>query len=174
VLGFVLTWFLDELPLRDTVADQGIGDTFAAPRDATSLAELETRLSTLARKQNRHMVYDHLCTQAGVDLDAPAAWLLLRLAEGEARTTEELATRLRLEPAAVERMLAHPRARGLVDPEAPRLTETGRSAAARIADARRDEVQSIVEDWKPEEQPEVKSLIATFADSLSTAPPLLA
>ena len=49
-------------------------------------------------------------------------------------------------------MLARPRARGLVDPEA-RLTATGRSAAARIADARRDEVQSIVEDWKPEEQP---------------------
>ena len=64
-LGFVLTWFLDELPLRETVADQGIGDTFASPRDATSLAELETRLSTLARKQNRHMVYDHLTAQAG-------------------------------------------------------------------------------------------------------------
>ena len=174
VLGFILTWFLDELPLRDTVADQGIGDTFAAPRDATSLAELETRLSTLARKQNRHIVYDRLCAQAGVDLDAPAAWLLLRLGEEEAGTTEQLATRLKLEPAAVERMLADLRARGLVDPEAPRLTETGRSAAARIADARRDEVQSIVEDWKPEEQPEVKSLIATFADSLSTAPPLLA
>ena len=71
-------------------------------------------------------------------------------------------------------MLADLRARALVEPDAPRLTETGRAAAARIADARRDEVRAIVEDWKPEEQPEVKSLIATFADSLSTAPPLLA
>ncbi len=173
-LGFVLTWFLDELPLRETVADQGIGDSFATPRDATSLAELETRLSTLARKQNRHMVYEHLCTQAGIELGAPAAWLLIRLAEEEAHTTAELATRLKLEPAAVERMLADLRAQGLVEPAAPRLTETGRAAAARIADARRDEVRAIVEDWKPAEQPEVRSLIETFAQSLGSAPPLLA
>ena len=36
-LGFVLSWFLKELPLRETVADQGLRDSFAAPRDATSL-----------------------------------------------------------------------------------------------------------------------------------------
>ena len=64
-LGFVLTWFLQERPLRETVADQGLGDSFAAPKDATSLDELETRLSTLARKQNRHMVYDHLTSARG-------------------------------------------------------------------------------------------------------------
>src|SRR4051794_4628335 len=79
-LGFVLTWFLQEKPLRETVADQNLGDTFAAPKDATSLEELETRLSTLAQRQNRHRVYDRLTESAGVELSAPAAWLLLRLA----------------------------------------------------------------------------------------------
>ena len=68
VFGFLLTWFLQEKPLRDTIADQNLGDTFAAPKDATSLEELETRLSTLARKQNRHMVYEHLMAEAGVEL----------------------------------------------------------------------------------------------------------
>ena len=81
-LGFVLSWFLKELPLRETVADQGLRDSFAAPRDATSLEELETRLSTLARKQNRHVVYDRLTDQAGLDLPPNEAWVVLRLAEG--------------------------------------------------------------------------------------------
>ncbi len=60
VAAFVATWFLQERPLRQTVADQGIGDSFASPRDATSLDELEARLSTLARRENRHRVYEHL------------------------------------------------------------------------------------------------------------------
>jgi DNA-binding MarR family transcriptional regulator len=174
VLGFVLTWFLDELPLRETVADQGIRDTFAAPRDATSLAELETRLSTLSRKQNRHLVYSRLCEQAGVEVDPPSAWLLLRLAEEEAASPAELASRFKLDPAVVDAMLAEIRKEGFVETDAPRLTETGRAAASRLADARRDSVTAIVEDWKPEEQPEVKSLIEVFAEELGSAPPLLA
>ena len=32
VAAFVATWFLQERPLRQTVADQGIGDSFASPR----------------------------------------------------------------------------------------------------------------------------------------------
>ena len=68
MLGFILTWFLEERPLRETVADQGLGDSFAAPRDITSMGELETRLSDLARRQNRHLVYDQLTAQAGVEL----------------------------------------------------------------------------------------------------------
>src|SRR5262249_3547836 len=51
-VGFGVTWLLEERPLRRTVADQGIRDCFAAPREATSIDELEARLSTLARKQN--------------------------------------------------------------------------------------------------------------------------
>jgi DNA-binding MarR family transcriptional regulator len=171
-LGFVLTWFLDELPLRETVADQGLGDSFAAPRDASSLDELETRLSTLARKQNRHLVYARLTEQAGLDLGPPAAWLLLRLAEEGAANPGELAERLGLEPEAVEAMLGELRDRLFVEQGPPRLTQAGKGAAATLAKARHDEVRAIVEDWKPEEQPEVKRLIERFASSMGSAPPL--
>ena len=68
VAAFVATWFLQERPLRQTVADQGIGDSFASPRDATSLDELEARLSTLARRENRHRVYEHLAGVSGLDV----------------------------------------------------------------------------------------------------------
>ena len=170
-LGFVLTWFLQEQPLRETVADQGIGDSFAAPRDATSLAELETRLSILARKQHRHLVYEHLTEEAGLDLSPSAAWLLLRIAEAEAGSDEELSRRVKLGHDEAAPVLAELRAVALVAPDAPRLTPAGREAADKMAQARRDEVEAILEDWQSAEQPDVMLLIERFARSLGSAPP---
>ena len=48
-LAFALTWFLREVPLRETVGDQHVDEAFlanlfAAPRDETSLHELENKL----------------------------------------------------------------------------------------------------------------------------------
>jgi EmrB/QacA subfamily drug resistance transporter len=166
VLGFVLTWFLPEQPLRETVADQGIGDSFAAPRDATSLEELETRLSTLARKQNRHRVYDHLSSRAGVVVSAPAAWLLLRIEDGSLETH-----RPALPEEEIARALEELRHGSLVEPDGVHLTPDGESAAAKIAEARRAEVEEILRDWQLDEQPEVRQLIERFARSLGTAPP---
>jgi hypothetical protein len=171
VLGFVLSWFLQERPLRETVADQGLGDSFAAPRDATSLDELEIRLSTLARKQNRHLVYKRLTERAGLELSAPAAWLLLRLAEGEAGSDGALADRLGLGRHETEGMLAELRAAALAAPDVPRLTPSGRDAADKLTQARRDGIQAILVDWQPSEQPEVRNLVETFAHALGSAPP---
>ena len=72
VAGFVLTWFLEERPLRDTVADQTLGDSFAAPKGRDLARRARDAAQHLARKQNRHLVYDHLTESAGVEL-APAA-----------------------------------------------------------------------------------------------------
>ena len=69
-------------------------------------------------------------------------------------------------------MLGDLRAASLVEAEGPRLTATGREAAARMAEARREEVRAIVQDWKPEEQPEVKRLVERFAEAMGSAPPL--
>jgi hypothetical protein len=161
VLGFVLTWFLDELPLRETVADQGLRDSFAAPRDATSVEELETRLSTLARKRNRHVVYERLAGQAGLDVSAPAAWLLLRLAEPP--------DGFEADPAILVELREH----SYVEAQAPRLTAAGRDAAERLTEARCEEIRAIVDDWRPEEQPEVESLVRSFAASLESTPPVV-
>ena len=171
VIGFVLTWFLEERPLRETVADQGLGDTFALPRDITSMAELETRLSDLERRHNRHHVYNRLTTRAGMSLGARAAWLLLRIAEQPTDDDAELGARLALPEAELDGMLSDLRARSLVEPSAPRLTAAGEEAAAKLTDARRSEIRAAVEDWEPERQPEVRELIETFARSLSNSPP---
>ncbi len=171
VLGFALTWLLEERPLRETVTDQGLGDTFAAPRDVTSMSELETLLGDLARKQNRHLVYEHLTERAGVQLDARAAWLLLRIEEEPEPDDATLEGRLGLQAPELAEMLGELRGQALVEPHVPRLTASGETAATKMTEARCDEIQAILEDWKPEEQPEVRELIQTFARSLGKAPP---
>jgi EmrB/QacA subfamily drug resistance transporter len=171
LVGFAVTWLLQEKPLRETVADQGVGDSFAAPREATSLAELESRLSTLAAKQNRHLVYEHLTERAGIDLGAPETWLLLRLAQYEPSTVEALETATHLSAEEVEPLLGHLRSNGLVAPDGVGLTAAGTNAAGLIHDARCEEVRELVEDWKPDEHPEVIRLIDDFSRSLSASVP---
>jgi MFS family permease len=162
-LGFLVTWLLEERPLRRTVADQGLGDSFAAPRDPTSMDELEARLSSLARRENRHLVYHRLATEAGLDLDARETWLLLRLAaddEDPARRADELVAQL-----------DGLRRRSLSEPDRPELTPAGRAAAARIAEIRCAEIRRLLEGWKPDEHPAVLALIQRFGRIFSKAPP---
>jgi MFS family permease len=162
-LGFLVTWLLEERPLRRTVADQGLGDSFAAPRDPTSMDELEARLSSLARKENRHLVYERLAAEAGLDLDAGETWLLLRLAAPEAdaaQLAEDLGPQL-----------DGLRRRSLAEPDRPELTPAGQAAAARIAEIRCAEIRRLLEGWKPDEHPAVLALIQRFGRIFSKAPP---
>ena len=167
VAGFLVTWLLEEKPLRQTVADQGIGDSFAAPREATSLEELETRLSTLARKQNRHMVYEQLTAQAGVELEPRETWLLLRLHDGDPAGLE-------LDPDELAPLLDGLRRAGLAERERPELTAAGEDAAVRIRQAGRDRVQALLAEWEPEQHPDILQLIQRFARTLTAAPPMAA
>jgi MFS family permease len=159
--GFILTWFLPEQPLRESVADQGIRDSFATPRDISSLEELETRLALLAQHDHRHEVYDRLSAQAGLDLTAPEAWVLLRLNEGHACDGH---------PDLVQAL----RDRGLVERDGPALTDDGRAAAARLLEARCAAVEELLAGWKPDEHPDVLAMIDRFSRSLSTTPPAAA
>ena len=160
-VGFALTWFLEERPLRETVADQGIGDSFAT-RDARASRPRGTRRgrrqATLSAGMHMGRPPPH---RAGRGRPAGnEAWVVLRLAEGT-------------DPEALDGMLADLRARGLVEKGAPLLTAAGRDAAAKLTGARRDEIRAILEDWKPDEQPEVERLIERFAASLGAAPPMV-
>jgi EmrB/QacA subfamily drug resistance transporter len=162
-VGFLATWLLEERPLRRTVADQGLGDSFAAPRDPTSMDELEARLSSLARKENRHLVYERLAAEAGLDLDARETWLLLRLAAPDADAAQ-LADDLGPQLDGLRRT-------SLAEPDRPELTPAGQAAAARIAEIRCAEIRRLLEGWKPDEHPAVLALIQRFGRIFSKAPP---
>jgi hypothetical protein len=119
------------------------------------------------------MVYDHLTAQAGLNLSAAAAWLLLRIEDRDCRTDAELGEALGVPASELQGMLSELRSSSLVDAHVPALTPTGTEAATRMLQARSDEIGAILAEWEPAEQPEVMSLIDRFARSLGAAPPEL-
>jgi hypothetical protein len=164
-VGFLVSWLLQEQPLRETVADQGLRDSFAAPRDEPSIDELATRLSTLERKHERHVVYDRLNARAGLELSPAATWLLLRLRE------QYGGARLRLPDDELRPLAEELRAASLVEPAGTELTAAGRAAADALTEARCDEIRAVLADWQPDQHAEVLELIQRFARTLGKAPP---
>ncbi len=79
VAAFALSWFIKELPLRETVATAGVGEAFAVPKDTDPLAELARELSILTRREQANRILERLAARAGVDLEPVEIWLLGRL-----------------------------------------------------------------------------------------------
>src|SRR3984893_17163005 len=78
-LGFALTFLLREHPLREGAPAEGMGESFAMPRDATSLEELERIIALLVARENRWRLYADLARRAAIELPAPELWMLARL-----------------------------------------------------------------------------------------------
>src|SRR5207344_975992 len=78
VVAFVVTWFIKELPLRDTVTTAGVGEAFAVPKDTDPFAELARELSILTRREQANRILERLAIRAGVQLQPAEIWLLGR------------------------------------------------------------------------------------------------
>jgi DNA-binding MarR family transcriptional regulator len=170
-LGFVLAWFLRELPLRDGTAGEGVGESFAMPRDATSLEELERIVTVLVAHENRWRVYADLARRAGIELPAPELWMLARLGEREPMTLASLAAGLRIPQQALERPLDALCERDIVEKRADghlALTSAGVAMRDRIVAARRKGLADMLARWQPEQHPDVLALIDRMAQALAS------
>jgi MFS family permease len=92
--AFLLSWLLRELPLRQTAAAEGVGESFASPRHHSSERELERILSSLLQREQRQRVYEDLIERSGVHVSPPEGWLLNRIAEHAPTSTPALAAEL--------------------------------------------------------------------------------
>jgi hypothetical protein len=160
LVAFVLTWFLREVPLRKSVAAEGVGESFATPREAESLPELQRIVTTLARRENRWRIYARLAERAEVDLDPSELWLLARLGEG---------SRVDLEDPRVLAAHGSLRERGLV--EDTQLGGRGELVYAQVVEARREGLAELLEGWAPEEHDEVRAMLDSLARELVAEPP---
>ncbi len=160
-VAFVLTWFIKEVALRKTVAGQGVSESIASPRPASSMRELAAQAATLATRDRRHLIYEQLADAAGVDLGPQDMWLLLRLAEDRpaAAADHDLESS--------QRMLVDD---GLVD-AGGRVTAAGTATLARLHDARCARIQALLADWAPERHPEILEIVNRLTESLAEAPP---
>jgi EmrB/QacA subfamily drug resistance transporter len=160
LFAFLLSWLLHDVPLRKSVEAEGVAESFAMPREAESLPELERIVTTLARRENRWRVYDQLAERAEVDLDAAQLWLLSRLGEG---------THVDLSGARLAAAHTSLRERGLV--ENGHLREEGELVYARVVEARRRGLVELLEGWAPEEHDEVLTMLDRLACELVTEIP---
>jgi EmrB/QacA subfamily drug resistance transporter len=160
LVGFLLTWLLREVPLRKSVAADGVAESFAMPREAESLPELKRIVATLVRRENRWRVYDQLAQRAGIELEPTEMWLLARLGEG---------TPVDLGDPRLSGAGASLRERGLIADG--RLATEGRAVYGRVLAARRQGLAELLEGWAPEEHDEVRSMLDSLARELVAEPP---
>jgi len=170
-LGFALTFLLREHPLREGAPAEGMGESFAMPRDATSLEELERIIALLVARENRWRVYADLARRAAIELPAPELWMLARLGEREPMTLSSLSAELEIP----EQQLALPLdalcERGIADKKANgklELTPAGAAMRDRIVAARRKGLADMLARWRPQEHPDVLALIERMAQALTS------
>jgi EmrB/QacA subfamily drug resistance transporter len=168
VAGFVLSWFIRELPLRETVATGDLGDTYATPRDADSLAELVNKLGRLDRREGAREIVTRVAARAGVDLSPAACWLLARLSEDHTPALPTLAARYEIDLDTLtaargeleRKLLLSPSPQ---DPSAEVLTRDGHATLERLTATGEQRLSDLLEGWRPEEHEELARMIATLA-----------
>ena len=164
-IGFVLTWFLPERPLRATVAasarDAGneAGEAFARPSDEDAVAaHLYAALSSLADRDVQRAHIELIVTRAGETLSALAAWLLVQVEREPTASPFELARSRGIPPERAQAALEELRRRGLVTvPRADstthsELTTAGCQVLERLVSARRAHLADLAEEWNPEHE----------------------
>ena len=175
LIAFALSWLLREVPLRRTVAAHGVGESFATPRPASSVRELERIVTRLSRRENRWQVYERLGARAGLALTPPESWLLARLGEHPPLPAARLAHDLRVPPGRLAPPLERLQHDGLIAADKSgriSLTAEGRAGLDRFLAARHDALADILEGWSPQEHPEIGALLTRLARTFAATMPV--
>jgi hypothetical protein len=165
-VAFLLSWMIEERPLRQTVETAGVGEAFASPTSGESLPELMRELARLVGRERTRAFIERTVDAAAVELPPLDAWLLVQGAEGVALDDPEaIAAGRPLDATQVRAVLDQLEASGLIT--GGELTEAGQATAGLLIRARRDCLQSLVADWKPDDDPRVNDAISRLAGELA-------
>jgi len=172
-IAFALTWLLREVPMRETARSDGLGESFASPRDDSSFRELERSLSSLAQHENRWQAYEQFAVRAGLDLSPPELWLLVRIDERQPVSIEELRSEFRPDDAQMTSSLTNLGSRALVSTENSRLrlTKAGSDVRERIHAARCIDLNDLLSGWEPEHHAEIQRIVDQLARSVANEAP---
>ncbi|HKP14733.1 MAG TPA: MDR family MFS transporter [Gemmatimonadaceae bacterium] len=177
-LGFLTTWLLPERPLRETVsaksADVGqeVGGAMAMPTAPDSYEELVRGLSAVVDRDVRRKHVERIVARAGVALDAPSAWLLMRLDEHAGVSLDELARRSPYDADVLRHAADSLRGAGLIADRSIDatagfdLTPPGCETLTRIVAARRAHIEEVFGQWTAEEREDLASLIRRVSHEL--------
>ncbi len=154
VVGFVVAWFLKEVPLRDSAraGASDMGEGFGAPDGGDADRQLERSLSQLMRRREKP-AGAQILADSGSALSEGDAWALGQIhwrnrLQGEV-TLDELAKAYRMPAEVLAPAFAKVRAGGYaqLDGERLALTPAGRVEIDRIAEAWRRWLDRYLDDW---------------------------
>jgi hypothetical protein len=175
VLGFALAWLLEERPLRDTAATStGLDDSLAAPRSPDSLAEVERALACAVPRERREAFSARVAQTAGLQLSPGATWALVRIDEHGSAQARAMAVQQGVPEERIATVVDELRQRGLLEGAdgAAELTPAGRRSAELAVAARRELLQTVLDDEQAQRDPEVDELLRRLARELAGEPPV--
>jgi EmrB/QacA subfamily drug resistance transporter len=171
VAAFVLSWFIRQLPLRETVTTGDLRDTYAAPRDTDSRSEMLEKLGRLDRREPATDAFANVAARAGVDLSPAGCFLLARLGQdgpcylpalaSSSRVGLDLLMGIRVELA--DQGLACPRPGAVSTYE---LTPDGRRTLERLNASGEERLGELLGGWHAYEDAELRRLIAVLSREL--------
>jgi EmrB/QacA subfamily drug resistance transporter len=180
VVAFLLSWALEQRPLRETIAaGSGVGESFAVPKPTDSLAEASRALTVLIGRQRRRQLVAQIAHRAGVDVSPAAAWLLVRLQEDPGANIAQLCRDFDIPLEIGERALKELDDRALLlrDPAAGQgrgrivgVTPEGTEMAGRLVEERRASLARLCAGWSPEQYGDLAGLLTRLARELSQEP----
>ena len=179
--SFLLSWVLEQRPLRDTIASSsGVGESFAVPKSGNSLPEAARALTVVVGREGRKRLVERLAQRAGVDLSAAGCWLVVRLCEDPGADIPALCQSFDIPVEVGQRALSELAGRGLLaDPSAAdirtpvhALTPGGQEIAHRLVAERRASLARLCEGWAPEQHADLAGFLTRLADELEQEPPV--
>jgi EmrB/QacA subfamily drug resistance transporter len=173
-LGFALTWLLQEVPLRERVRAESIGESFAMPHDATSLEELETIVGRLEARETHWEFYQRVARSLDLSLAPDQVWLLVHICRSGPLLLAEASARLHVSLARIDAITGHLAAAGLVGRNEQRLvaTERGKALFDRMVEAHRTMLHRLAAQWSPEQHVEAKAMLDRLARNLIAELPI--
>jgi EmrB/QacA subfamily drug resistance transporter len=172
VAAFVLSWFIRQLPLRQTVATADMGDTFATPKDTDSLGVIIAKIGQLDSRAGAREILRRVALRAGVDLAPGESWLLAKLSQPAPVRMDQLAERADVKRTSLLAVRDRLLERGLIAPcatdtSAFELTAEGHDTLDLLARTGEQRLHDLLEEWRPGEHPELARMIANLAREFS-------
>lgn len=180
LVGFAIAWLLPERALRETIAAAStadgtgqVGVAFGMPIDDAILPRLLRALSAVADRDVKRRFIVGIIERAGLQLTAPAAWLLVRLDEDPALDPVALGATQGVDAARMRQALDELRRHALVVDATQedgvrrlQLTPYGCELLDRLVVARREHLAALVSDGDGALDAELGALVRRLAREL--------
>jgi EmrB/QacA subfamily drug resistance transporter len=173
-VAFLLTWLLEERPLRETVRTTAMHRAFAAPDDTDSVREVARELSVLVGREGVREFLRRAISRAGLPVSPMGGWLLARAASDGDVDVRALAAAHHVDEDELREACRDLHGHGLLTggPEnSTGLSPEGARAVDALADARCGALEDLVAEWSPAEHPELARYVRSLSDDLAGAAP---